>query len=444
MLRGTAWIVLFTLFLNALGQCSPYAPKEQPPVTSPSATHSAAAAAEPAVQPAPPLTGGAEAPQSPVLATAVLQVDPQEPPQAPPTEQPLLPPLPPVEPQGPSEIWLPLLSSPPGPPRVIILMIGDGMGFEVVRAARLYTGAELSFERFPFQGSVNTFPAGGDVTDSASAATSMATGRKVGVGVISQSIPGDGSDLPTLLEEQAALGKRTGLVTTSYLTDATIAAMAAHEPTRDNREEIANDYLYQTRPNLLFGGGGRGLTPEEALEAGYVTITDRAGLQALDLNALEYVSGLFGETYMPYELDGLGDYPHLNEMTAAALDLLEEDPDGFFLLVEGGRIDHGEHINDLPRAIAEVMEFSNTVDLVMRWAAERTDTLIIVTADHETGGLRVEQDNGPGEYPTVSWREPNRQHTAAPVPIYAYGVYANLVWGQLDNLEIRSVIYGQR
>jgi len=443
LLRGAVRVILVTFLLNALGQCSPYAPREQQPVALPSATHSPAG--EPAGQAVPSLTGGAEVPQSPALATATLQVGLQEPPQdLLLTEQPLLPTSPPNEPQGPSEIWLPLVSSPPGPPRVIILMIGDGMGFEVVRAARRYIGAELSFERLPFQGSVNTFPAGGDVTDSASAATSIATGQKVGVGVISQAIPGDGSDLPTLLEEQATLGKRTGLVTTSYLTDATIAAMAAHEPSRDNREEIADDYLYQTRPNLLLGGGGRGLTPEEALEAGYVTITDRAGLQSLDLNALEYVSGLFGETYMPYELDGLGDLPHLTEMTAAALDLLEEDPDGFFLLVEGGRIDHAEHINDLPRAIAEVIEFSNSVDLVMQWAAERTDTLIIVTADHETGGLYVEQDNGPGEYPTVSWREPNRQHTAAPVPIYAYGVYANRVWGQLDNLEIRSVVYGQR
>lgn len=328
------------------------------------------------------------------------------------------------------------------PPRIVILMIGDGMGFEEVRAARMYAGSEMSFERLPYQSSMITLSAGGSVTDSAAASTAMATGRKVENGVISQAIPGDGSDLLTLLEEQAAQGKRTGLVTTSYLTDATPAGLAAHEPARSNLEEIASDYLNQTRPNLLLGGGGRGLTPQEALDAGYTAVTDRAGLKALDLNALEFVSGQFGETYMPYELDGLGDLPHLSEMTAAALDLLEEDPDGFFLMVEGGRIDHAGHANDLPHAVAEVIEFSNAVDVVMQWASARSDTLVIVTADHETGGLRVTQDNGPGQYPSVEWIDSH--HTAALVPVYAFGLNASLVWGRLDNTEIRSVIYGER
>jgi len=342
---------------------------------------------------------------------------------------------------------LPPNQPPPGPPvapRVVILMIGDGMGYEAVRAAHLYSGANLSFEKMPYRGSVTTHPADGLGTDSAAASTAMATGRKVNVGVISQALPGNGEDLVTLLEEQAALGKRTGLVTTSYLTDATPAGFGAHEPSRSNYLFIAGDYLNQTHPNLLLGGGGAGLSPLETISAGYTSVTDRPGLQALDLNSLEYVSGQFGDGAMPYELDGVGSLPHLSEMTAAALDLLENDPDGFFLMVEGGNIDHAEHVNDLPRTVGEVIEFSNAVSLVLDWAAGRNDTLVIVTADHETGGLRIDRDNGPGQYPTVQWTSPGGTHTSVVIPIYASGQNASLVWGWLDNTEIRAVVYGQR
>ena len=92
---------------------------------------------------------------------------------------------------------------------------------------------------------------------------------------------------------------------------------------------------------------------------------------------------------LPYEVDGLGDLPHLSEMTETALDMLEDDLDGFFLMIEGGRIDHACHAHHLERSIFETIEFSNTVQAVIDWAAGRNDTLILVTADHETGGLAV-------------------------------------------------------
>ena len=214
------------------------------------------------------------------------------------------------------------------------------------------------------------------------------------------------------------MGKATGLVTTSTITDATPAAFAAHADARSNTTEIANDLLTQTRPNVLLGGGGNGMTAAGAEAAGYTVVQDRNALLALDTNATTYVSGQFGGSYVPYEYDGLGNLPHLSQMAATALDILDNDPDGFFLVIEGGRIDHAGHANDIQRGVRETAEFANTVQLVLDWAAGRTDTLVLVTADHETGGMNVVADRGAGVAPDVTWTTTG--HTGVNVPIYAW------------------------
>jgi hypothetical protein len=129
-------------------------------------------------------------------------------------------------------------------------------------------------------------------------------------------------------------------------------------------------------------------------------------------------------------------------MAAAALDMLEEDPDGFFLLVEGGNIDHAAHSNSIQREIPEVIEFSNTVQLVENWASTHPDTLILVLADHETGGLSVLANNGLGVNPTVQYSTTG--HTGVNIPIYGTGSHADEVCGVLENTEIRDVVYGRR
>jgi len=336
-----------------------------------------------------------------------------------------------------------LLSVAPMPP-IVILMIGDGMGPEHVEAGRMFLGGEIAFDRLPYQAEMTTFSANSSVTDSAAAGTAMATGRKVDNGVISRAIPGDGADLITALEIQQSFGKATGLVTTTTITHATPAVFAAHAASRNDTAEIASDLLTQTRPNVLFGGGGSGMTVDAAANAGYTVVQNRAQLDALNTQAETFVSGQFGNTYLPYEYDGLGDLPHLSEMTDAALDILDNDPDGFFLMIEGGRIDHAGHVNDIERNVRETAQFSATVDLVLDWAAGRTDTLVIVTADHETGGMTVVADNGPGLAPDVTWSTGN--HTAANVPVYAYGDGAESVddapGGVLDNTDIFELTTG--
>ncbi|UCG32009.1 MAG: alkaline phosphatase [Phycisphaerales bacterium] len=339
-------------------------------------------------------------------------------------------------------IALPWLTGPEAfgslPPRNVFFFIGDGMGFGHVEAANRYNGGPLSFESLPYQGQVETAAADFFITDSAAAATALATGHKVNLAVISMAIPGDASELETLLEYSRDRGKSTALVTTTAMTHATPACFGAHEPDRANKDEIAADYLNQTRPNLLFGGGGDGLTLSAAEDAGYTTVVDAAELQALDPDSVSYVSGQFGTGHLPYEYDGLGLLPHLTDMTAMALDILEEDPDGFFLMVEGGRIDHAAHDNDIRRTIHETLEFADAVQLAMDWAVGRTDTLIIVTADHETGGLTVEAGDDPDGYPNVSWMW--GEHTWYDVPIYAWGVNADMIAGTMDNTDLFDVV----
>ncbi|MBN1974764.1 MAG: alkaline phosphatase [Sedimentisphaerales bacterium] len=321
-------------------------------------------------------------------------------------------------------------------PKNIIFMIGDGMGFEHVKAGGMYAYGQagtLSFESFPYSGECTTYSANNSVTDSAAAGTALATGVKVNNYVVSTAIPGDGSELETLTEYFKARGKRTGIVTNAYTTDATPATFGAHAADRDFYTEIAEDYRFRTRPNVLFGGGGNGMNVSNFEAAGYTVVTTRAQMQAIDTDAVIMLNGQFGDSSNHYE-PGLGALPHLSEMAVTALDILDNGPNGFFVMIEGALIDKACHSNMLKEAVLETVEFSNAVQEVINWAQGRDDTLIIVTADHECGGLKVTKNNGAGVLPEVTWGGTN--HTGVNVPLFAWGENAQLVSGVMDNTEM--------
>jgi len=328
-------------------------------------------------------------------------------------------------------------------PKHVILCIGDGMGPEQIRAGGMFAhGREgtLSFEALPHRAMVDTRPRGSDVTDSAAAATAMATGVKVKNGVISRAIPGNGEDLKTILEIAMEQGKAAGIVTTTAVTHATPAAFVAHSRSRMFTAEIAGYYLQHTRPQLIFGGGGTGMTVADTRAAGYRVVSTGFDFQNLTTAPGTRVAALFGTTHLAYVPDRRKSQPGLEEIVKKAIGILAADPDGFFLLIEGGRIDHAGHGNDIERLVREVAEFSEAVQVVIDWGKDRKDTLILVTADHETGGLQVLKNHGAGKAPEVAWKTTG--HTAASVRVFALGENAHQIQGRMDNTDLFGVMAG--
>lgn len=286
----------------------------------------------------------------------------------------------------------------------VILLIGDGMGFGSIQYARnILVGPEgrLVFENFPYIGLVTTSSANKWVTDSAAAATAMATGYKTNNEMIS--VKPDGTPVKTILEAAQEAGKAVGLVSTNTIYDATPAAFGSHWATRGGSEAIAAQ-LVAHNINVLLGGGldqflpktippgkrtdGRNLV-EEAKAAGYTYVTNRTELAAASGTKL---LGLFHPSYMNYQHDRdelNSQEPSLAEMTGKALEILSKDPDGFFLMAEGARIDHMAHTSEVAGVVAEIKDFTAAVEVAMKFAANREDTLVIVTADHDTMGLSV-------------------------------------------------------
>jgi len=334
------------------------------------------------------------------------------------------------------------LSDSSATPQRIILFIGDGMGPEQVRAGSYFIGRPPVFADFPVSASVETGSADSEITDSAAAATAIATGRKVSNGVLSLAIPGDGSPLETLLEQAAARDMRTGLATTTFATHATPAAFGAHRSSRTDYEGIAEDYLNKSRPNLIFGGGSHGLDTGEAEAAGYLVAGTRDQLFGVPASGSPRVAGLFGTGNLAYEYDGgprEDGHPDLEEMTSQALRLIGDAPDGFFLMVEGGLIDQAAHSNDAGRMVAEFAALDRAVRAALEWAAGRSGVLIVVTADHETGGIEEVLDRGIGEVPEIRWTTTG--HTSRKVDLYAWGADATRFHAIQDNTEIRDAIF---
>jgi alkaline phosphatase len=350
--------------------------------------------------------------------------------------------------------------------KYVILMIGDGMGSNQVRAANAYTGDVPGYQDWS-EYWVATYPAGGsydpqlywsdfyyaldDYTDSAAAATALYAGVKTADGRIC--VDADGSQrLITIADMARESGKAVGAVTSVYISHATPGAWYAHNLARSNGYAIADEGLWGDPnttgdPDQPYYGGGQGptLPPVDVIigaghpdwnGANYVNQTMLTELRSesaaqSDFELVERESGsydggsrllasasnpstlrlvgLFGGTggNLEYRLaDGSGqnlENPSLAEMTASALVVLDRDPDGFVLMVEGGAIDWASHSNNMDRLLGEQIAFNQAVTVVADWVDDPTNgsswfnTMVIVTADHETGYLTAGPDVSPKE-----------------------------------------------
>jgi len=287
--------------------------------------------------------------------------------------------------------------------RSIIMFLPDGAGFSHIIAARLVKGQPLLFEEFPYRGFFTTFSLDAIVTDSAAAASAFATGFKVKNRMLSTTP--DGRSLKTILEVAKDLGKSVGLITTSEVVDASPAALGAHAKSRDMYNEIAEQYIGKV--DVILGGGRRYFLPkllggvrddgknlvELAKKLGYEYVENREELLSLDLSKVDKLLGLFEWEDLPYEIDRVREYyaevPSLAEMTAVAIEILSKDPDGFFLFVETEVTDEAAHDNDIASVVYDLLALEKAVRVALDFAEKNPDTLIIVLADHETGGLTI-------------------------------------------------------
>jgi alkaline phosphatase len=281
-------------------------------------------------------------------------------------------------------------------PFSIILMIGDGMGFQHVELGRwIEKGVDgsLNMETLPYLLNVTTRSANSATTDSAAAATAMATGNKTDNGMLSY-FPND-QTLETILEISIDRNMSTGLVTTTEIFHATPAAFYSHVDSRTNTSEIVNQLSQQSKIEVIFGGGSNAFSAAiltEMEQNGYTYITNRSQLTSISEGK---VLGLFSTLSIPYEQVRDPELtPSLSEMTNKALEVVSQDNDGFFLLIEGGKIDWGAHANNKNNTALEVIEFDKAVGNVKNFVETQTDhdILFLVTADHETGGLSVKSN----------------------------------------------------
>ncbi|WP_306807376.1 alkaline phosphatase [Mesobacillus jeotgali] len=288
----------------------------------------------------------------------------------------------------------------------VIFLIGDGMGVSYTSAYRyLKDNPETAMaERTEFDkylvGTQMTYPEDPkqNVTDSASAATAMSAGIKTYNAAIA--VDNDGSEVKTVLEAAKETGKATGLVATSEITHATPASFGSHDENRKNMNAIADDYYDEMvngkhKIDVMLGGGvsnfvrpDRNLT-EEFKKDGFSYVTNKEELLK-DTN--KQVLGLFAKGGMNKMIDRKEETPSLEDMTKSAIERLNKDQDGFFLMVEGSQVDWAGHDNDIVAAMSEMEDFEKAYKAAIEFAKKDKHTLVVATADHSTGGYSIGAD----------------------------------------------------
>jgi alkaline phosphatase len=315
----------------------------------------------------------------------------------------------------------------------VILMIGDGMSLMHIQAAWTCNRGHLWLENAQYTGLSKTTAANRLITDSGAGGTALATGHKTlyhAVGVDVQGRP-----LKSLVDYAKASGKDAGIAVTCRLWDATPCDFCCHNTDRNKEQELIADYV-NSPVDYVFGGGAK-------------YFTNRADGRNIfsELQAKGYhISHTFEDLLnwhtskvfcVPYEVDTPLPDERGNLLARAALkgmELMSQNRKGFFMMVEGSQLDDYGHFNQLDMLMKETLDFDRTVGEVMKWAAQDGETLVVVTADHETGGMTVH--GGELQSGTVTCNFSSKNHTGTMVPVYAFGPGAEHFSGIMDNADI--------
>lgn len=324
-------------------------------------------------------------------------------------------------------------------PKNVIIMIGDGMGYNTVALRILDTKGASNFERFNSIGSIKTYCADGKITDSAAGGSAFGIGEKTYNGAVGVDV--NKTIKPNLMEVAQKNNTATGIVVTCALTHATPAAFSAHQPNRSMGEEIAND-IANANIDLLVGGGmkyfskrkdGKDLI-QKVKDRGYSVYTDTSSYFASQ-NRKSMV--ILADDHMKAANKDRGNYlPRAVEKT---INLLNENKKGFVMMIEGSQIDWACHGNDTEMLRAEMADFDKTIGVALDFAKKDKNTLVLVFADHETGGVTlppVETNSLSEEYGDYTVKYSTGAHSGTLIPVFAYGPGAETFQGIYENYEI--------
>ena len=322
-------------------------------------------------------------------------------------------------------------------PKKVIMMIGDGMGVAHIYAGYTANCGHLFLDNFKHIGFSKTQSASNYITDSAAGGTALSCGQKTYNGAIG--VNTDTVAIKSVLELAESKGLSTGLVSTSAITHATPASYIAHQGSRGSYEDIAADFM-KTDIDVFIGGGykhfaqrkdQRDLT-KELQQKGYQVLRNMDDIAKVKTGKLAGLTAdEHNEVYPKRKMD-------LPLSTQTALNLLDQNKKGFFIMIEGSQIDWGAHQNNTIYIVNEMLDFDRSIGKALEFAAKDGETLIIVTADHETGGFALV--GGDMKTGMVKGAFSTGDHTAVMVPVFAYGPGAENFTGIMENTDIPKKI----
>lgn len=327
-------------------------------------------------------------------------------------------------------------------PRNIIFLIGDGMGLSSVTTTFYYGDQQSVFSHFQEIGLIRTSSATHKVTDSAASGTAMSSGTKTYNGAIG--LDTTGLPVKNITEVVSELGWNTGVVATSTISHATPASFYAHARSR-SMEELISSQLLVSEIDFFAGGGINTFTQRQdsldliSIGADRGFVIDTTALAAPGtLDPTRKYGFLLAPGGMPSMPDGRGDF--LPEATTLAIDHLSGNDKGFFLMVEGSQIDWAGHANNTIYLVEEMLDFEKTIEAALDFARKDGNTLVVVTADHETGGVSLsakhDPETGRDDYAEIGITYATGGHSATLLPVFAFGPGAEEFKGIYENTEL--------